>query len=196
MTKRTGIGLDRIRERGFPGEGLRAGMAKDQLIFVIICSAAIAVAVITMVFMFSGGSSGRMGVSQWQCLNTDCGNEFSNDTQGLSPVKCEKCGGQAASVNRRKCPACEENVLVSRMRLAEQGQAQYQNIKESSGQMRAMPVMPGMELPMEIQFWMQQADGSYGWTDWIFAAGPQSGQVSSSLTCPKCNAPLYGRRSR
>ncbi len=47
MTKRTCIGTDKNRQRGFPGEGLRAGMAKDKLIFFIICSAAITVAVVT-----------------------------------------------------------------------------------------------------------------------------------------------------
>ena len=197
MTKRTGIGLDKIRQRGFPGEGLPAGMAKDQLIFVIICSVAIGVAVVTMAFTrFSGRSGGGIGLSQWQCLNPDCGYEFSKNTRERSPIECEKCGGQAVRLSRHKCPECGEDVLVSRMRLTEQGQAQYQNVKESSGQMPVMPMGPGMGLPMESQFWVPQADGSYGWTDWVFMAGPQSGQVFSSPKCPKCSAPLYGRRRR
>ena len=197
MTKRTCIGMDKNRQRGFSGEGLRAGMAKDQLIFVIICSAAIGVAAVTMAFtLFSGGSGGKIGPSQWQCLNPDCGYEFSKDTREYSPIECGKCGGQAVWVNYRKCPECEEDVLVSRTRLTEQGQAQYQNMKESPGKMPVTPMGPRMSLPMENQFWVQQADGSYGWTDWVFAGGPQSRQVFSSLKCPKCSAPLYGRSRR
>ena len=197
MTKRTCIGMDKNRQRGFSGEGLRAGMAKDKLIFVIICSAAITVAVVTMAFtLFSGRSGGRIGPSQWQCLNPDCGYEFSKHIRERSPIECEKCDGQAVRVNRRKCPECEEDVLVSRMRLTEQGQAQYQNMKESSGQMPVIPMGPGMDLPAEMQFWAQQADGSFGWTDWIFSGDPQIGQVFSSLKCPKCSAPLYGRSRR
>ena len=95
-----------------------------------------------------------------------------------------------------KCPKCGEDVLVSRMRLTEQGQAQYQNMKESSDQMPVVPMGPGMDLPSEIQFWAQQADGSFGWTDWIFSGDPQIGQVFSSLKCPKCSTPLYGRSRR
>ncbi len=193
MTKRTGIGLDKIRQRGFSGEGLPAGMAKDKLIFVIICSAAIAIAVVTMAFtLFPGKSGSRIGPSPWQCL--DCGHEFSKETIEHSSIECEKCAGQAVIVNRRKCPECGEDVLVSRMRLTEQGEALYRDRKESSGEMPIMLMGPGMGLPMESQFWVQQADGSYGWTDWFFAGGPQSRDILSSQECPECSAPLYGRR--
>ena len=193
MTKRKHIGLNKIGQRGFSGERLRAGMAKDKLIFVITCSAAIAVAVLTTAFtLWSGGSGGRMGPSQWQCLEPGCGYEFSKNTREHPPIECPKCGGQAVRVNYRKCPRCGKNVLVSRMRLTEQGQARYQNIKGSSGQVSAMPRGPGMALPMEIQFWAQQADGSFGWTDWILPGDPQIGQSVSVPKCSKCAAPLYG----
>ena len=195
MTKRTGIGLDKIRQRGFSGEGLPAGMAKDKLIFIIICSAAIGVAVVTAVFtLFPGRPGDRIRPSQWQCLDPDCGHEFSKKTKEYSPVECEKCAGPTASVNRLKCPECGENVLVSRTRLTERGEALYRDRKESSGQTPALPMGPGMSLPMESQFWVQQADGSYGWTDWFFAGGSQSREILSSQKCSKCSAPLYERR--
>ncbi len=197
MTRRTGIGLDKIRQRGFSGEGLPAGMAKDKLIFIIICSAAIAIAVVTMAFtLFPGRSGSKIRPSQWQCL--DCGHEFSKDTREPSPIECEKCAGEAVKVNRRKCPECGEDVLVWRMRLTEQGQAQYQKMKELSGQMPVMLMGPGaaMGLPMESQLWVQQDDGSYGWTDWFVASGPQMGQAYSFLKCSKCDAPLYRPRDR
>ncbi len=193
MTKRTGIGLDKIQQRGFSGEGLPAGMAKDKLIFVIICSAAIGVAVVTMAFtLFPGRPGDRIRLSQWQCL--DCGHEFSKETRERSPIECEKCAGQAVMLNRRKCPECGEDVLVSRTRLTERGEALYRDRKESSGQPPVMPMAPGMSLPMESQFWVQQADGSYGWTDWFFLGGPQSRDIQSSQKCPKCSTPLYGHK--
>ncbi len=100
------------------------------------------------------------------------------------------------TVSRRKCPGRGEDVLVSRTRLTERGEALYRNMKEPSGKMPALPMGPGMSLPMESQFWVQQADGSYGWTDWIFAADPQIGPVFRSLECPKCSVLLFPRRLR
>ena len=194
MNEETSSTREDIRTRKLGHATVRSGMAKDQLIFVIICSAAIGVAVVAMAFsLFSGGSRGKIRPSQWQCL--DCSADFSKKTRERSPIECEECGGQAVRVNRRKCPACGKEVLVSRMRLTEQGKAQYKAAQESSGGAPMLPMGPGMDFQSEIQFWIPQPDGSYGWSQWM-AAGPGMGSAFSSLTCSECGAPLYENNRR
>ncbi|NIA07138.1 MAG: hypothetical protein GWP14_05805 [Actinobacteria bacterium] len=163
--------------------GLRPGVAKDQLIFIIICSVALAVAAVTMVRFFTGGS--RVPSSQWQCL--DCGKEFTVKKITAQPVKCPKCGGEAARLGYRTCPACGEKVLVLRVRVS--GQA-------PGGGPAGGPPGLGMMSPMEIQYRVRQEDGTYVWTPWMFAGSPQAQQVDSSLICPKCGERLSPLRRR
>lgn len=152
------------------GRGLRPGVAKDQLIFIIICSVALAVAAVTMVSFFTGGSK-KTQPSQWQCL--EHGHEFTIKKMAMPPIKCPKCDGEAVRLDYRTCQACGEKVLVARMRL--------------------MPQTPGGVLPQpwHIQYWVKQEDGSYAWTPWMFGGSPQDMQVEQSLVCTKCGESLY-----
>ena len=174
--------------RRFAGPGLRAGMAKDTLIFVIICSAALVVAAVTLLYSFRGGET--VYPVKWQCL--DCASEFSKKTAELSPIKCPKCGGQAVRLGFRACPECKKQVLVSRTRLTEQGQAQRD---ASAGQQDGGRLGIIMR-PKEIQYWFKQADGSYGWTPWVPVASPAAMQFEMNLQCNKCGASLFFRASK
>ena len=156
------------------GAGLRAGMAKERLIFIIICSAAIAVAIITLAYSFKGEPT--IPTKKFQCL--DCDYEFTEKTTKIPPVECSKCGGQAAELSYRSCRECGEEVLISRLR-AIQGEAQEQ----SSGS--------GMLGAFEVQYWGKQEDGSYGWTQWMSVGSPESIKLSAGLQCSKCGARFY-----
>jgi DNA-directed RNA polymerase subunit RPC12/RpoP len=190
MTRRTA--------KEWTGLSSRSGIAKNQLIFIIICSAAIGVAVVTMaIHLWSGGSGARRAAS-WQCLK--CNAEFTKKTTEMPPIACEKCDGQAVSLNRLACPKCEEEVLISRMRMTEQGKAQHEARKAQMDGGRP-PMPPGMGmmggLPMEMQLWVRGTDGNYAWSKWTPSS--VAGQYYSSLTCEKCGASLYrqgGGKSR
>ncbi len=164
----------------FTAPGLRAGIAKDKLIFIIICSASIAVAVVALVYSSTGD---RIAATPWQCL--DCNYEFTMKTAEPPPIECPKCGGQAVRLNYRICPECGKQNLINRVRLTEQGQAQYQEIKAAGGPTRRM-----MMLPKESQYWVKQTDGSYGWTPWMPAGSPAAMMLVRSLTCSECGERL------
>ena len=180
-------------QRRFAARGVRSGMAKDQLVFIIVCSVALVVAALTIVHFFTGGSRGSVASSTWQCL--DCNHEFTLKTTEDPPIKCEKCGGQAVRVGYVTCRSCKERVPIYRIRLT----AESQDAREARGKEPEAggPVdsgfVPIMVKAMEIQCWVEQADGSYGWTDWIPA--PAAAQLQSQMTCPKCGAPLSGKPS-
>ena len=165
--------------------GSRPGVAKDQLIFIIICSVALAVAAVTLVHFFTG--SKKVPASQWQCL--ECGKEFTLKKAFTPPVKCTKCGGEAVRLGYRTCEKCGEKVLAYRIRMSGQAQA--------PGGPGGPPGMGPMQ-PMDMQFRIQQADGSYDWTPWMSSASPQVQQMYANLTCPKCGESLsvMGRSSR
>ncbi len=180
----------------FTPPGLRAGIAKDQLIFIIICSVAIAVAVVALVHSFRGG---KTVATKWQCL--DCNRELVMKTAETPPIECPKCGGQAVRSNSRMCPECGRENLINRVRLTEQGQARRQEIKAGGTRQEGSPGLFGpvatmMMLPMEIQYWHKPADGSYGWTSWMPAGSPAAMQFERSLHCSECGARLtFGPRS-
>jgi len=174
-------------------------MAKDKLIFIIICSAAIGVAVITMASFLFPRSSRARGVRQWQCLN--CDDIFKKKTLEWPPIECPKCSGQAVGFSYRTCPQCGEEIVVSRWRLTEAGKAQEKARKaqEEAKGFRGPPQGPfgpmGMGPPIETQYRAQQNDGSYGWTDWISSRTPAAVMIYSTLKCEKCQALLYPSRS-
>ena len=185
--------VDRLAGRDF-----RSGMAKNQLIFVIICSAALLVAAVTLVHFFTG-SSRKATAGSWQCL--DCEAAFNKKTRELPPIECPKCSGEAVRVIYRKCPDCGAKVICFRQRLSEQGKAQRDAMKkqdESGGQPAAMmgPMMMGMD--MEMQYRAKQADGSYAWTDWLNPlASPQATQeLQRNTRCSECDALLFSQWSR
>ena len=182
--------MTRKTAQEWTGLSSRSGIAKNQLIFIIICSAAIGVAVVTMaIHLWSGGPGARRAAS-WQCLK--CNAEFTKKTTEMPPIACEKCDGQAVRLNRRACPKCGEKVLVSRMRMTEQGKAQHEAMKAQTDGARP-PMGMGM-LPMETQLWVRGTDGNYAWSEWIPSS--VAGQYYSSLTCEKCGASLYGQRGK
>ena len=163
------------------GSGSRPGVAKDQLIFIIICSVALAVAAVTMVHFFTVGKS-KVRPRQWQCLNSDCNNEFTVKKAMSNSVECTKCGGQAARLIYRNCPACGEKVLTSRIRVADQA---------SGAGPDGSPLGFSMTPPMYHQYWVKQEDGSYTWTtSWLLAGSPQSIQIDQNLICTECGQSL------
>lgn len=54
MSTKISNSLSNSGQRELTGRGLRAGMAKDQLIFIIICAVALAVAAVALVHTFMG----------------------------------------------------------------------------------------------------------------------------------------------
>ena len=187
--------MTRKTAQEWTGLSSRSGMAKEQLIFIIICSAAMGVAIVTIaIHMWSGGSGARRAAS-WQCLK--CNAEFTKKSTEMPPIACEKCDGQAVMLSRRACPKCEEEVLVSRMRMTEQGKARHEAMK-SQRDGGGPPMPPGMGmpggLPTEMQLWVRGTDGNYAWTGWIPSLA--AGQYYSSLTCEKCGASLSRQRGK
>ena len=182
----------------FPGQHVRSGMAKDKLIFVIICSAALLVAAIAVIHFFRGSSRDHLKTSSWQCLN--CKYEFSNTSLSeIGPIECPKCGGEAVSALYRNCPSCGERVALSRLRLTETGKAQWAAMKkrtEAAGQrLRVQP--GGSPLDVEEQYRVKQADGSYDWTEWISAYSSQLiAELKRNMRCSECGAPLFQKGSR
>ena len=167
-------------------------MAKDKLIFIIICSAALALASVSLVLVFTGGPGSRLDTT-WRCL--DCNYYFGKKTAELPPIPCPKCGGQAVKVTYRDCPSCGKKVLRLRLRLTEQGQAQREALQkqaETTGQLTA----PMMSPPMDVQFWVKQPDGKFGWTAWMLGVSPEAIQTQRNLRCSNCDALLFPPVSR
>ena len=169
----------------------RAGVAKDQLIFIIICSVALAVAVVALAINFNPPS---VRPSDWQCL--ECGYEFSSKTREAPPIDCPKCQGQAVRLDRRKCPACGKRVLVSRMCAAETSEARGKATKAGHGEAEGVLPRPGLLSPqMLIQYWLKQSDGSYGWSPSMPLVSRQAQQIEFNLQCPECGEPMLKQRS-
>lgn len=160
---------------GIQASNSRAGVAKDQLIFIIICSVALAVAAVALLTFFSGG--GRKTVaSEWQCL--DCDKTFTLKQTQPGAVTC-KCGGEAACLVYRDCASCNKKVLVYRVRMPEQ--------PEGAGGPGGPPGMGMMGMaPTEMQFRIQLEDGTYDWSDWMSSASPELQQVLANMLCPEC----------
>ena len=195
MSNRTANSGDDCVQRGFAGAGVRSGVAKDKLIFIIICSVALAVAAVTLVRFFTGGSVKHFDIT-WQCL--DCNYEFNKKKDELPPIPCEKCGGQAVRAIYRDCPACGKKVLSFRMRLTEQAQAQREAMRkqaEAAGKPISSP-LEFMMLPMDMQYWVKQPDGNFGWTAWMPARSPEAIQTQRDLRCSNCDALLFPSPSR
>ena len=195
MSNRTADSGDNYVQREFAGAGLRAGVAKDKLIFIIICSAALAFAAATLVYSVFKPRTKHFDVT-WQCLA--CNNEFDLKTDEQPPIPCPKCGGQAVRVIYRDCPACGKKVLSFRLRLTEQAQAQRKATRKQGGAAGKPGALPFelMRPPMDIQYWVKQPDSSLGWTAWMLGGSPQAMQTQSDLRCSKCGAPLFPSPSR
>ena len=167
------------------------GVAKDQLIFIIVCAVALAVAGVALV-RFLGGDSRKVTASNWQCV--DCNHEFRMKKIVRPPIECSKCGGQAVRLSHRTCPKCKAQVLVWRIRVPG---------NRAGGGPGAAPAMGMMGLPpMEVQYWLKQSDGNYAWSDWMPAGSPQARQIDANLKCTECGVNMSAppaapaRRSR
>ena len=206
MTNQENNSLDRFARRYFAGRGLRSGVAKDKLVFIIICSAALLVAAVTLVMFFTGTSRRGIRSTSWQCLK--CGDEFTKKTSQYPPIECPTCGGEAVRLVYRECPNCGVKVLCNRVRLSEQGQARLAAILEQQAKTDGAPVpqdsgrtpgmMPVFDLDTQMQYRVKQADGSYAWTDWVAAmSSPQQAmQLRSSMRCPECDALVFAPSQR
>ena len=190
MNEQTIVSGGKSCRRKVAGSAWRAGIAKDQLIFIIICSAAIAVAAVTLVVYLTSGE--QMRTVKWQCIS--CNHEFASKSAETPPIECQQCGGQAVRLTYRTCPECKKEVLVSRARLTEQGQAKRDASRDQSdGKIPGM----GETLPMEIQFWLKQADDTYKWSEWVPTNSPHLlQQYGTRLQCSECGAGLSSRDKR
>lgn len=194
------LGKDKLirTHRANSVRALRSGMTKDQLIFVIICSAALLVAAVTLVHFFVGSSRKDSIDTEWHCLA--CGNDFGKKTKkpafgGAPSANCPKCGGEAARVVYRKCPNCGEEVQWYRLRSSKTGHAQEEGMGGQS-QPTSQPMVRGAQAMVpdtEIQFRVKLADGSYGWTDWMNSMGAQQKAVQKDMHCSECGALLFPR---
>ena len=160
-----------------PSLGRRAGMARDRLIFVIICSVAIGVALVTVVLTIFSGPEAGAGTT-WQCLQ--CDREFTIRTLQMPPIDCRKCDGQAVRTYYRSCPACRKRTILHRQRRTGQG---------PSGQ-EYSPGKPGSSGPMEFQYWVRQSDDSYAWSDWMQPLSARALRIKAGLRCQHCDAKL------
>lgn len=195
MDNRTATSGDDCVKCGFMRSGVQSGMAKDKLIFIIICSAALAVAAVTLVRFMTSGPAKRFDMT-WQCL--ECNVEFNTKKDEIPPIPCTKCGGQAVRAIYHDCPACGKKVLCFRMRLTEQARAQRESMREQANETGKPISSPFafMTLPMESQYWLRQSDGSFGWTAWMSAKSPEDVQTKRDLRCPNCDAILFPLPSR
>ena len=169
MSKRTASSRGELARLESASADLQAGIARDKLIFIIICSAALIVAAITIV-RFSKKNSGPPAVG-WQCL--ECDHQFNTPPTEAQPVYCPQCGGAAANFLYRECPKCAEKNVVGRVRHPQQGD------QAAAG--------------AETQYRIKQSDGTYTWTDWVSVFSPMAHQrLQPQMMCTKCDANLYG----
>ena len=185
MRNHRGNSVDRFAERGF-----RAGMARDKLVFVIICSAALLMAMVTLVHFFMSTYKTVLPTHTWQCVG--CDYEFTKRTAEFPPIKCPKCDRDAVWVVYENCPECGKKNLLYRKRLSEQGKAQRDAAQKQAEQAGEKPPPTPVMADMEIQFWVKQADGSYAWTNWIntMAGLEYCRQLLNHMRCSQCGALL------
>ena len=146
----------------------RAGVAKDKLIFIIICSVALAVAVVVMTFYFKDDPWNPTG--GWLCL--ECNHQFDKPHTEGQPVYCPECGEEAASLLFHRCPKCDEKNVIGRVRFPQQGG----------------DAVPGAAQTEQAQFRLKE----FGtWTDWMPPWTPVQ-RANPDMECTKCGAKLYG----
>ena len=164
-------------ERQLSDVGWRAGVARDKLIFVMVCSVSIAVALVSiLVVTLSGPQAGS--ATTWQCLECEC--EFTTRTLQMPPLPCPKCAGQAVKVHYRTCPGCKKPVIFHRQRQS----------NNDLGQMDFSPGRPAGVAPMEFQYWHEQRDGTYAWSDWMHPLSAAALKIKADMECPDCQAKL------
>ena len=161
------------------GIGAQPGVAKDQLIFIIICALAVTVAAVTLISSFSGPKARH---STWQC--PDCGHGFSVEGVPIPPVTCSKCGGKALRPGYRDCPACGKKVLYCQMRVEPPPEGATGPVGGSPGLGMGLP-------PVSVRFWIKQEDGSFAWSPWVLSSSPQAQQIKLNMVCRECGESLF-----
>ena len=173
---------------------LRPGMARDQTIFISICSAAILVAAVALVFFVRSQSSTPF-VGDWQCLQ--CGQSFDSKSLLPGPIDCPKCPGEAVKLIDKECPKCGKTSLVSQMRLTQSAQKEFANYQASHAEELAAGQFPKIvfRLPMEARYRIALPEGKSSWHEqWLFTGSDQAQQIRADQRCPHCQAPLYPAR--
>ena len=170
---------------------LAPGKITDKQVFIIICSAAIAVAAVVLGGFFMGGP--RLGaVPNWECL--ECGHKFFQGGQKppLPPIDCpEGHRGQAVMLGYRICPDCHTRILYSRMRLTKEYAERIQQLRDQGYEPTAQETV---DWPREVQFRLLDTDDQ--WTDWVLWRSPEASKIQATLKCPKCGRALYVQRGR
>ncbi len=103
MNKRMVVSGGGFLRRKFAGSAWRAGIAKDKLIFIVICSVALTIAAVTLTISFT--SDKPLRTVEWQCIS--CNYEFASKSAEIPPIECPKCGG----TGRLKLPPGEPGEL-------------------------------------------------------------------------------------
>ena len=166
------------------GTGFRAGKMDEKTTFVVICVAAICVAVVALIVPRCAGRRGGAGM-RLECPS--CNSKVTPENPMDTFPKCSKCGVYAIRVLERECRGCGKKAPYSKTRLTEAGEQQYEQMK-ASGEQQVAPMMgmgPGMMYDQEVQYWIEQ-DGNYGWSDWMNTRDPRAMEMQKQYTCPNC----------
>ena len=133
----------------------------------------------------------------WQCLQ--CEHLFSSTTLEPAPIDCPKCPGQAVRLARKTCPDCGKRVVVSRVRLTEQGRAGHEKIlaQKEARTLTGPYSLAILGLAREAQYRIKDSNGKYIWTEewypWT-VSGPTGGPEGLQTECDKCGARLDAHR--
>ena len=142
------------------------------------------VGVVAAIAIWHGLSPGRYKIdissSNWECMA--CGNTFVKKTKESPPIVCPECKAEeAVEVHSRVCSKCGKTTPVFRMRLIESAR---EEVKDPTHK------MVSFIRPLEAQYWIEQDDGNYGWTDWIQMNSMEATDYRRSQKCPNCGESL------
>ena len=170
----------------------RRGKITDKQVFIIICTAAILVAAITLGNFFLGSGLRLKSVPNWECL--ECGHKFSQSGQRLPlpPIDCPQGHkGQAVMLGYRVCPDCYTQILYSRTRLTKEFAEEVQRLRDQGYEPTEQEAV---NWPREVQFRLLDTDDQ--WTNWVIWRSPEAVQIQADMKCPQCGASLYPKRER
>jgi hypothetical protein len=169
--------------------GSRPGKIDDKATFAIICVAAICIAAAALIVPRLRPKGRRQTGFRLECPN--CNKQIIPKTPMARYEKCSECDVSPRQVIERKCGGCDEKVLYIRMRLTKRGEEQYEQMMASAGE--GGPPMMGMMAPGEmmtydqdVQYWVQQDDGNYGWSASMNRMSPEATAMQQQYTCPNC----------
>ena len=176
-------------------DGCRPGLARDQTIFITVCSIAILVAVLALASFVRSGSSTPF-VGDWQCL--ECGRTFASKTLMPGPIDCPTCSGQAVKLIYVNCPQCGRRVLTCQMRLTEPAQREFDSYQAAHSEELAAGRFPKIvfRLPMQARYRIRQPDDSYRWDEeWLYTESERAQELRSEIKCSHRGTQLYPIRN-